>query len=49
MPFSIPSPILWLLAGVCLWAAISRLRIRQRNREKRLADSFSSAVRGKRI
>jgi hypothetical protein len=41
--------ILWLLAAVCLWAAISRLRVRQRNREKRMSDSFSSAVRSNRI
>lgn len=40
-----PIFILTLLACGCLFSVITRLRVRQRNREKRLASSLGAAVR----
>jgi hypothetical protein len=42
-------PILAVLACMCLLAAVTRLRSRQRSREKRLTDSFAAAIRSGRI
>ncbi len=43
MHYSIP--LLTLLACASLFTAVARLRVRQRNREKRMADSVGAAIR----